>query len=443
MAKITKVPEKQARKTAKISRVLPPAYARFRAETARPTANPRKPYGYNCWVRPQRQSVTLTVTGGNQRLDLCMVAKLRPGCKLINREFVIDGDPVATVRLQEFRDRLRRIIDKHILLNQAPSLQEIKAEFLSEVGDVRASVPTLLQAAQMFYHDRHEKTPTRTRKQTKKCERYRLGTLTGFVHDYLKRTDLPLSSIRPTVVDDLTDYYRNALDYKVNSSNRCLKTVNGLLAYCVRNGWMKVNPMAGFRAKEEFTPRPALTVAEIDALRALDLSYSPELELHRDIFLFQLASCQAHCDLERLRPEDLRFTATGQPYILQPRQKTGVTAVAALDEEAMSIVAKYRQHPRCRDGKRLLPVPSGVDRNRVLKSLATMIGLQKTLTTHVARVSGATRLLNDHGASMDSLAAHLGHSSPAITRKAYARFDPETVVQHVSQARKSTTLNAA
>lgn len=69
--------------------------------------------------------------------------------------------------------------------------------------------------------------------------------------------------------------------------------------------------------------------------------------------------------------------------------------------------------------------------NQHLKVVAQAAHIDKPLTTHWARHTGATLLLND-GVDMEVVAKILGHSSTRITRKVYAKMLDDTVAREMA-----------
>jgi len=64
--------------------------------------------------------------------------------------------------------------------------------------------------------------------------------------------------------------------------------------------------------------------------------------------------------------------------------------------------------------------------NDRLKILAVMAGINKPVSSHWARHTGATLLLNS-GVDIEIVAKILGHSSTRITREVYAKLLDETI----------------
>ena len=64
-----------------------------------------------------------------------------------------------------------------------------------------------------------------------------------------------------------------------------------------------------------------------------------------------------------------------------------------------------------------------------------MAGIDKPLTSHWARHTGATILLNE-GLDMETVAKILGHSSTRITRSIYAKLLDDTIAKKMKKAER-------
>ncbi len=79
-----------------------------------------------------------------------------------------------------------------------------------------------------------------------------------------------------------------------------------------------------------------------------------------------------------------------------------------------------------------LPVISNVKYNQYLKVIAQAAGIDKPVSTHYARHTGATLLLNE-GIDMRIISKICGHSSTKITEQVYAKLLDETVVDAIKK----------
>ena len=70
--------------------------------------------------------------------------------------------------------------------------------------------------------------------------------------------------------------------------------------------------------------------------------------------------------------------------------------------------------------------------NEYLKIVAQTAGIDKPVSSHWARHTGATLLLNE-GVPMQIVSKICGHSSTKITEQVYAKLLDETVVDAISK----------
>ena len=109
------------------------------------------------------------------------------------------------------------------------------------------------------------------------------------------------------------------------------------------------------------------------------------------------------------------------------RNKTQVPFIIPLVPNAMSILNKYSG---------VLPIISNVKYNEYLKVVAQTSGIDKPLSSHWARHTGATLLLN-MGVSMNIISKICGHSSTKITEQVYAKMLDETVIDAIKSIEDS------
>ena len=149
------------------------------------------------------------------------------------------------------------------------------------------------------------------------------------------------------------------------------------------------------------------------------------LERIRDVFVFQTYTCLSYTDLKNFCAERLHSIKDMKVYIGK-RNKTGRQFTIPLLNPVLEILEKY-------DMK--LPVISNVNYNLNLKVVAQAAGVDKPVSSHWARHTGATMLLNS-GVDMRIVSKICGHSSMRITEQVYAKLLDETVVDAISDIEK-------
>jgi len=96
--------------------------------------------------------------------------------------------------------------------------------------------------------------------------------------------------------------------------------------------------------------------------------------------------------------------------------------------QAIYIPDKYR-NSNLRSSTKLLPVPSNQKFNAYLKEIATICGIKKHLTVHLARKTFAISVLLKNNISIPVVSSLLGHQDIKVTLDAYASVMPEMVIR--------------
>ena len=200
-----------------------------------------------------------------------------------------------------------------------------------------------------------------------------------------------------------------------------------LLNYALDNEWVDRNPFINFRRKMDTVERETLSADEIKLFCTFKLA-SPVLDSVRATFFFMLLTGLSYADVQRLKTEDIR-EQDGTKYIHLRRRKmlsrkNTVPALIPLVAPALEVLSVYGSTVQ---GRPILPLQANAPFNRSLQQIAAMCGLQRSISTKVARNSLATYLLNE-GVPLTSVSAILGHSSTLTTQQSYAKISAARVI---------------
>jgi len=193
--------------------------------------------------------------------------------------------------------------------------------------------------------------------------------------------------------------------------------LNSFIIDAVEEGRLKRNPykwVGIVRHQEKRTLDKFLTLEEVNRLKGLVLD--GHLERARDLFVFQVYTCLAYVDLAAFDAGRI-VDVGGRKMYVGRREKTGQEYSFLMLEPALEVLGKYGG---------VLPIISNQKYNDYLKVVAMRAGIGKQVSSHFARHTGATLLLNA-GVDMEVVAKVLGHSSTRITREVYAKLLDETV----------------
>jgi site-specific recombinase XerD len=198
--------------------------------------------------------------------------------------------------------------------------------------------------------------------------------------------------------------------------NNYHRFLNSFIIDAMDEGFLKRNPYKWVHINKEKNNglKKHLTFEEFSKLQRAKMP-TTSLERVRDLFVFQTFTCMSYVDLENF---DVSMINSAGVYTAK-RGKTGVEFSFFVMKPARDILEKY-------NGK--LPLISNVKYNDYLKLVAQAAGIEKPITSHWARHTGATILLNDGGVEMEVISRILGHTSTRQTRETYAKLLDTTVV---------------
>jgi len=232
--------------------------------------------------------------------------------------------------------------------------------------------------------------------------------------------------------EDITE--NNIISYDKYLSDKGMKAyskwnnyhrfLNGFILDAIKEGLMSRNPYAWISINKEKSRTGIdkyLTLEEFKMLKAAAMP-TECLERVRDLFVFQTYTCLRYSDLACFDSRKIQ-EINGMPVYLGDSVKTKKRFVVPILTPANEILHKY-------EGK--LPIISNVKYNLYLKSVAQASGIDKKISSHWARHTGATMLLNE-GTDMKIVSKVCGHSSTRITEQVYAKLLNETIVDAIQE----------
>lgn len=205
--------------------------------------------------------------------------------------------------------------------------------------------------------------------------------------------------------------------------NNYHRFLNSFIMDAIDAGYLKRNPYRWInieKCKDSEGISRYLTPEEFRKVKTLKMP-TESLTRVRDVFVFQTYTCLSYSDLASFDSKSIK-DIKGMKVYQGHRQKTGGEFTIPLLSPAWNILNKY-------EGK--LPVISNPKYNEYLKVVAQVAGIDKPLSTHWARHTGATLLINE-GVDLKIIRKICGHSSIKMTEQIYAKLFDETVVDAVA-----------
>ena len=233
--------------------------------------------------------------------------------------------------------------------------------------------------------------------------------------------------------EDITDLNIIALDEHLAARglkpyskwNNYHRFLNSFILDAIDEGYVKRNPYKWVRIEKEKSKGGIgkyLSPQEFAKVRDMDLP-TESLQRVRDLFVFQTYTCLSYVDLNSFDAEKIE-KVKGMKVYIGTRAKTSQTFTIPLLKPALAILKKYNNH---------LPIISNVKYNEYLKVVAQNAGIDKPVSSHWARHTGATLLLNSGDVPMNIVQHILGHASQRMTEQVYAKRLDESIVDAMAK----------
>jgi len=262
-------------------------------------------------------------------------------------------------------------------------------------------------------------------------------SVVGFIKERLKKKDPSFSVIeyhnslikrieefgKFKTFDDLT--YLNLLDFDsylrktIKSQPTLYKrhtAFKGYVRMAIKAGLCKYDPYTDFEYKKGKSKEATFLTEEEVGLIQNFTPPSDSLKRIKDLFILQCFTGMAYVDLMAFDKSKIKML--GENKILSStRTKTDESYISLLLPEAEAILLKYDY---------VLPRITNEKYNDYLKLVGAGAGLNKNLTTHVARHTYATYLLN-RNIPIETVSRCMGHANIRMTQN-YARMLGKKVV---------------
>ena len=246
--------------------------------------------------------------------------------------------------------------------------------------------------------------------------------LKEFLKTKMRKNDILLCQVDRNFVMDFEAWLKIEYKLDTNSSEKLMRIFKRITTMCFKNGQMPKDPFCEHKLKKVKKDRGYLTKSELEKF----IDFKPDskrLEKVRDIFLFCCFTGFDYSTTAALTEKNIVTDDEGSLWIETHRIKTGTPSKVKLLEIPLSIIKKYALK---RDGNFLLPVMSNAKYNLYLKEIASICGIEKRVTSHLARHTFATTVTYANGVSIESISKMLGHTKLSTTQ-IYARIVDKTV----------------
>lgn len=341
------------------------------------------------------------------------------------------GNTLKTKQVNAFLDQMEYTLHDLTLQIQREGKQVSAKEILNRYKNL--NVPKIGILALYAEHNQEQKelVGISVALGTYKRHETSMKLFQEFLMFKYKAKDIPVNEVD---VDMLKKYQHYLMTVRHNNNNTTVKYLRNLgkvLNMAVMKMLIQASPLEELKLKIEPVDKGFLNKTELAKLAEKEFDVM-RLEQVRDVFLFCCYTGLAYVDVHSLTSNDI-VEEEGTMWIRKARHKTNVMCHIPLIKPARDILAKYECILAGLD--KLLPVLSNQKMNAYLKEIASIVGIDKDLTTHLARHTFATTVTLANHVSIENVSKMLGHSSIRMTQH-YARILDASIADEMQSVEK-------
>ena len=256
--------------------------------------------------------------------------------------------------------------------------------------------------------------------------RKRRNRLASFLEYEYRVKDIPFKELKRDFIEKFVVYLSSVQGMRSGTIHSTIKKLKLMTYTAYKNGWIAVDPFAGFYVKAEYAERRYLSASELQAVMDVRLP-NYRTGINRDAFVFCAFTGLSHADVSKLTYADIHTDDNGERWIIDRRQKTGTQFRVKLLPVAEMLYERYKDMHL--SGDRVFPLKGTYNTlNMSLRHVARHAGLSFNPTIHMARHTFATTVTLTQGVPLETVSKMLGHKR-ITTTQIYAKITNDKIGQ--------------
>jgi integrase/recombinase XerD len=227
--------------------------------------------------------------------------------------------------------------------------------------------------------------------------------------------DYPLKDLKQQFLTDFEYYLKTERQLGQATVNKAIQRFRKPLKIAVSENILDKDPFTLHKAKRVTKEIVFLSPEELNLLEHSKFS-QPRLNFVKDLFIFCCYTGLPYRELMDLKESNIIKGFDGNLWIKMKRKKTSKALSVPLLPKAQALYERYSN-----EGSHLFARISNQKYNSYLKEIADIVGIEKKLTTHMARRTFASTVLLYNDVPMEIVSELLGHSSMKITQESYGK----------------------
>ena len=171
--------------------------------------------------------------------------------------------------------------------------------------------------------------------------RKRRNRLASFLEYEYRVKDIPFKELKRDFIEKFVVYLSSVQGMRSGTIHSTIKKLKLMTYTAYKNGWIAVDPFAGFYVKAEYAERRYLSASELQAVMDVRLP-NYRTGINRDAFVFCAFTGLSHADVVKLTHADIHTDDNGERWIIDKRQKTGTQFRVKLLPAAEMLYKRYK-----------------------------------------------------------------------------------------------------
>jgi integrase/recombinase XerD len=255
--------------------------------------------------------------------------------------------------------------------------------------------------------------------------------LKNFIKYKFKTNDIKLKDIKNNFLDEFEFYLKIDVDKKKglaqSTINKVIQRFRRIIKFAISEGYLEKDPFMLYKAKSVSKNIVFLTKSELNQLEKHQFK-TERINNVKLLFVFCCYTGLAFKEMSLLKKRDIITGYDNNLWIVIKRSKTLREYKIPLLPKAREIIAHFDDT----NSDFCFPNISNQKFNEYLKEIADVVGLQKTLTHHIARKTFASTVLLNNGVPMEVVSELLGHSKITTTQGHYAKVVQSQISSQIS-----------
>ncbi|WP_308813189.1 tyrosine-type recombinase/integrase [Aestuariibaculum sp. M13] len=262
---------------------------------------------------------------------------------------------------------------------------------------------------------------------------YIKSDIKAFIKWKYKTKDYPLKKLDMNFLTELDYYYKvgHKTQLKQVTINKKIQRFRKIIKVAVAERHLDLDPFMLYRAKKVKKVVVFLSPEELVLLEGYEFR-QPRLKLAKDLFIFSCYTGLPYLELMNLKAANIVGGFDGNKWIKIKREKTSKDLSIPLLPKALKILDKYAGN------EFVFPRISNQRYNSYLKEIASIVGVDKNLTTHMARRTFASTVLLYNNVPMEIVSELLGHSDLKVTQESYGKVVQRKISDEIGRLKKES-----